>query len=67
EKGSPQDLIHKYNVTKKVRVTFEDGSDDELLFSELTPEKLVQATTIHSCEPTLEDIFIQQTGATLNV
>ncbi|WP_024409023.1 ABC transporter ATP-binding protein [Streptococcus suis] len=67
EKGSPQDLIHKYNVTKKVRVTFEDGSDNELLFSELTPEKLAQATTIHSCEPTLEDIFIQQTGATLNV
>ncbi|HEL1907488.1 TPA: ABC transporter ATP-binding protein [Streptococcus suis] len=67
EKGSPQDLIHKYNVTKKVMVTFEDGSDTELLFSELTPEKLAQATTIHSCEPTLEDIFIQQTGATLNV
>ncbi|RRR59160.1 ABC transporter ATP-binding protein [Streptococcus suis] len=67
EKGSPQDLIRKYNVTKKVRVTFEDGSDTELLFSELTPEKLAQATTIHSCEPTLEDIFIQQTGATLNV
>ncbi|HEM2735449.1 TPA: ABC transporter ATP-binding protein [Streptococcus suis] len=67
EKGSPQDLIHKYNVTKKVTVTFEDGSDHELLFSELTPEKLAQATTIHSCEPTLEDIFIQQTGAVLNV
>ncbi|HEM3439105.1 ABC transporter ATP-binding protein [Streptococcus suis] len=67
EKGSPQDLIHKYNATKKVRVTFEDGSDHELLFSELTPEKLAQATTIHSCEPTLEDIFIQQTGAVLNV
>lgn len=67
EQGSPKDLIHKYNVNKKVRVAFENGSERELLFSELTPEKLVQATTIHSCEPTLEDIFIQQTGVTLNV
>ncbi len=47
-------------MSLKSEVTFEDGSDTELLFSELTPEKLAQATTIHSCEPTLEDILFNR-------
>ncbi len=36
EQGSPSELIAKYNHRKKVRLTYEDGSHQELDFSELT-------------------------------
>ncbi|MGT2930449.1 ABC transporter ATP-binding protein [Streptococcus dentasini] len=70
EQGSPKDLIRKYNQDKRVKLSYEDGSERTLDFTELGQvmvndgEKIV---TIHSCEPTLEDIFIQLTGGKLNV
>ncbi|MGT2885065.1 ABC transporter ATP-binding protein [Streptococcus ferus] len=68
EQGSPSELITKYNHRKKVRLTYEDGSHEELDFSELTKRGDAQGIEmIHSCEPTLEDIFIELTGGKLNV
>lgn len=68
EQGSPSELIAKYNHRKKVRLTYEDGSHEELDFSELTKRGDAQGIEmIHSCEPTLEDIFIELTGGKLNV
>lgn len=68
EMGSPETIIQKYNQDKLVKVTYTDGSEKIVSFNELsqlvdeTQENLV---TIHSCEPTLEDIFIELTGEDL--
>ncbi|EMC06765.1 ABC transporter ATP-binding protein [Streptococcus mutans] len=70
EQGSPKDLIQKYNQNKQVKLSYQDGSERILDFTELgqamasDSEKII---AIHSCEPTLEDIFIQLTGGKLNV
>lgn len=70
EQGSPKDLIQKYNQNKRVKLSYQDGSERILDFTELgqamasDSEKII---AIHSCEPTLEDIFIQLTGSKLNV
>ena len=70
EQGSPKDLIQKYNQNKRVKLNYQDGSERILDFTELgqamasDSEKII---AIHSCEPTLEDIFIQLTGGKLNV
>lgn len=70
EQGSPKDLIQKYNQNKRVKLSYQDGLERILDFTELgqamasDSEKII---AIHSCEPTLEDIFIQLTGGKLNV
>lgn len=67
EAGTPSDLIQKYNTDKRVKITYQSGKEDYLSFSELG--QISQADdilTIHSCEPTLEDVFIQLTGGKLN-
>ena len=70
EQGSPKDLIQKYNQNKRVKLSYQDCSERILDFTELgqamasDSEKII---AIHSCEPTLEDIFIQLTGGKLNV
>ncbi|MFC3932693.1 ABC transporter ATP-binding protein [Streptococcus dentapri] len=70
EQGSPKELIQKYNQDKRVKLSYQDGSERTLTFAELgqvmidDSEKII---TVHSCEPTLEDIFIQLTGGKLNV
>jgi hypothetical protein len=70
EQGIPSDLIQKYNKDKKIRVTDDNGNQVTIDFTEL--EQVVQfglenIFSIHSCEPTLEDIFIALTGGELNV
>ncbi|MGT2924452.1 ABC transporter ATP-binding protein [Streptococcus caviae] len=68
ETGRPQDLIQKYYQDKRVRVLYADGQEKELPYSELSQlEQVDEIETIHSCEPTLEDIFISLTGGKLNV
>lgn len=67
EQGSPKEIIAKYNTDKRVRIAFADQREDELLFSELVTLDCSQVVTIHSCEPTLEEIFIKRTGDKLNV
>lgn len=67
EQGSPKAIIAKYNTDKRVRIAFADQREGELLFSELVTLDCSQVVTIHSCEPTLEEIFIKRTGDKLNV
>jgi len=68
EEGKPAELIQKYNTNKMVKVTYCSGQEKVIPFSELNHITTTQdIQTIHSCEPTLEDIFIQLTGGKLNV
>lgn len=68
EEGKPAELIQKYNTNKMVKVTYCSGQEKVIPFSKLNHITATQdIQTIHSCEPTLEDIFIQLTGGKLNV
>ena len=67
EAGTPSDLIQKYNTARRVKITYQSGKEDYLSFSELGQvSQTDDILTIHSCEPTLEDVFIQLTGGKLN-
>ena len=67
EAGTPSVLIQKYNTDKRVKITYRSGKEDYLSFSELGQiNQTDDILTIHSCEPTLEDVFIQLTGGKLN-
>ena len=67
EAGTPSDLIQKYNTAKRVKITYQSGEENYLSFSELGQiGQTDDILTIHSCEPTLEDVFIQLTGGKLN-
>ena len=67
EAGTPSDLIQKYNTAKRVKITYQSGEENYLPFSELGQvSQIDDILTIHSCEPTLEDVFIQLTGGKLN-
>ena len=66
EYGTPASIIQKYNHEKKVQLTFVDETHTKITFEELGQTDLAQVVAIHSCEPTLEEIFIQLTGEKLN-
>ena len=66
EYGTPSSIIQKYNHEKKVQLTFADETQTQITFEELGQTDLAQVVAIHSCEPTLEEIFIQLTGEKLN-
>ena len=66
EIGTPRDIIQKYNKEKRVKVTFNDHSEQVMAFEGLKDQDMRQVELIHSMEPTLEDIFIQLTGEKLN-
>ena len=66
EYGTPSSIIQKYNHEKKVQLTFVDETQTEITFEALGQTDLAQVVAIHSCEPTLEEIFIQLTGEKLN-
>ena len=67
EAGTPSDLIQKYNTAKRVKITYQSGEENYLSFSELGQVgQTDDILTIHFCEPTLEDVFIQLTGGKLN-
>lgn len=67
EQGSPSEIIQKYNTEKKVAVTYSDSTKKVVRFEDLQQEGYKKMMTIHSCEPTLEDIFIKLTGEKLDV
>ena len=67
EYGSPQDIIQKYHVDKKVRVAYKDGREQVVPFEELPHLNTTNLIAVHSCEPTLEEIFIRLTGEKLDV
>ena len=67
EYGSPQDIIQKYHVDKKVHVVYNDGREQIVQFEELPHLDTTDLMVVHSCEPTLEEIFIRLTGEKLDV
>lgn len=67
EQGSPSEIIQKYNTEKKVAVTYSDSTKKVVRFEDLQQEDYKKMMTVHSCEPTLEDIFIKLTGEKLDV
>ena len=67
EQGSPSEIIQKYNTEKNVAVTYSDSTKKVVRFEDLQHEDYKKMMTIHSCEPTLEDIFIKLTGEKLDV
>lgn len=72
ELGSPKEICLKYNNTKKYRVMdifgntyiFTDKEADRKRMAELFNRQAIE--TIHSCEPTLEQVFIEITGRGIN-
>lgn len=72
ELGSPGDICLKYNREKKYRILLADGSRLELKNSAETAAQIEewmrngQIETIHSCEPTLESVFLEVTGRELS-
>lgn len=68
EQGTPSHLVRKYNILKKVNITYINNEEKCASFEELKnyPNILIGAESIHSCEPTLEEIFINLTGRGLN-
>lgn len=67
EYGSPQDIIQKYHVDKKVHVVYNDGREQTVPFEELPHLDTTDLMVVHSCESTLEEIFIRLTGEKLDV
>lgn len=73
EFGSPKDICLKYNRSKKYDVLL--NSSEELVL-EQNPENIRriagwmehdEIACIHSCEPTLESVFLEVTGKVLNI
>lgn len=67
EYGSPQEIIQKYHVDKKVRLRYQDGREQVIPFEGLPHLHTTNLIAVHSCEPTLEEIFIRLTGEKLDV
>lgn len=67
EQGSPVDIIQKYNTNKRIKVIYKNREERIFDFSELSTLATNDLISIHSCEPTLEEIFIRLTGEKLNV
>jgi ABC-type multidrug transport system, ATPase component len=71
EYGEPQELCIRYNTDKKYKLVLDDGT---ILTLEQTKEDLAKmnellfmdkVSSLHSCEPTLENVFLQVTGREL--
>ena len=73
ELDSPEALCIKYNTKKQYRVRLENNTEVTLTESPEDIGKLTEylkenkVVTLHSCEPTLEQVFLQATGYRLNV
>jgi ABC-type multidrug transport system, ATPase component len=71
EIGSPQALSLKYNKKIQYKILLKDNTAMKLIDSEETRGKInwwmenEELQTIHSCEPTLEDVFLEVTGRNL--
>lgn len=72
EYGTPEELCLKYNQQKKYKIKLRDGNN---YLMEQNPENSNQISkwliqeeieTIHSCEPTLETVFLEVTGRELS-
>jgi len=72
EYGTPKEICLKYNKVRKYSIQLEDGSEhlleqDAKSIGQITDwmtENKIQ--TLHSCEPTLESVFLEVTGRELS-
>ena len=73
ECGSPKELCLKYNQNKKYHLLLQNQEEVVL---EQSPQNIAKISEwmqrdeiqcIHSCEPTLERVFLQVTGASLGL
>ncbi|MCH1984070.1 ABC transporter ATP-binding protein [Ruminococcus sp. OA3] len=71
EYGTPKELCLRYNSEKKYRVLLETGEELQLDQNEENINRIAewmkgnQVEAIHSCEPTLETVFLTVTGRAL--
>lgn len=71
EMGTPQDICLRYNTKKRYRVLLKNRQELTLSQNEETAQKIAawiaadELESIHSCEPTLEDVFLAVTGREL--
>ncbi|MFD1471780.1 ABC transporter ATP-binding protein [Companilactobacillus mishanensis] len=71
EAGSPKDICLRYDKNKRYKVLLRNNEEMILPQSIETAEKIDQwmgqndLLTIHSCEPTLEEVFLEVTGREL--
>lgn len=71
EYGTPEELCQRYNRDKRYRVRLSDGSKRLLDQSETDIAALGEmlrrdeVISLHSCEPTLESVFLTVTGRAL--
>ena len=69
--GAPDDLCRAYDRQKKLRITLQGGEELELENGPAAAPVLGRYLeegkigTIHSTEPTLEDVFLELTGRRL--
>lgn len=70
EKGTPQEILKKHNDTHNVKVMFTNNSFKVFPMIDLKnfewDKNKHSITSIHSLEPTLEEVFIKLTGMRLN-
>lgn len=71
EFGSPQDICLRYNSEKKYRILLNSKEEVTLAQSKEDVQQLLKwmssniVEAIHSCEPTLENVFLRLTGKEL--
>lgn len=71
EYGTPEEICLKYNQRRRYKVHLIDGSEEILEQSTETANQIAEwmrenrIETLHSCEPTLEDVFLEVTGREL--
>ncbi|MGM0213768.1 ABC transporter ATP-binding protein [Enterococcus sp. AZ109] len=72
EFGTPQEICLRYNSEKKYRVLLSSKEEVTLTHTKENTKKLTEWLTgdlvesIHTCEPTLENVFLTVTGRGLN-
>ena len=73
EFGPPQEICLKYNKKKRYQVLLNSKKEVVLEQSQETAAKISEwmandeIQRLHSCEPTLESVFLQVTGSALNI
>ena len=71
EYGAPEEICLKYNRIKKYRVQLTDGTKHVLIQGSETAGRISswmnedKIETLHTCEPTLETVFLEVTGREL--
>lgn len=71
EFGTPQEICLRYNTEKQYRILLSSKEEVTLNHNEENTKQLLEWMTenlveaIHSCEPTLESVFLTVTGREL--